>query len=71
MTDKIWYVAEGGQSVGPMGVAEIRQGLSSGRFDSQPLVFKQGMADWTPAGQVPELSGPVGAPATPDAVART
>jgi len=65
MTDKIWYVAEGGQSVGPMSAEEILKGLSSGRFNAQTLVFKQGMADWTAAGQVAELSRPAGATPAP------
>ncbi len=62
MTDKVWYVAEGGQSVGPMSVEDVLQGLSTGRFNAQTLVYKQGMADWTAAGQVAELSRPAGAP---------
>ncbi len=57
MTDgKIWHIAEGGQSIGPMSQHEILQGLQAGRFNAQTLVFKQGMKDWTPAGQVAELS---------------
>jgi uncharacterized protein (TIGR00266 family) len=56
MTDaKVWYVAEGGQSVGPMSKADLLEGMSSGRYNAQTLVFTQGMSDWTPAGQVAGL----------------
>jgi uncharacterized protein (TIGR00266 family) len=62
---KIWHVVEGGQSVGPVSKDEILQGLQAGRYNAQTLVFKQGMQDWTPAGQVGELAHTEGAPPPP------
>lgn len=53
---KIWYVAMGGQSVGPMTLQDVLEGLRSGRYNARTLVFKQGMKDWTVAAQVPELT---------------
>jgi uncharacterized protein (TIGR00266 family) len=60
---KVWYVAEGGQSVGPMGKGELLEGMRSGRYSTDTLVFTQGMSDWTPAGKVSGLSPD--APAVP------
>jgi len=68
MTDeKMWYVAENGQSIGPMTQSDLTVGLQSGRYTAETHVFSQGMAGWLPAGQVPELQGaPSGAaPAVP------
>ncbi len=66
---KEWYIAEGGQSVGPMNFEELAAGFSTGRYTGQTMVFKQGMANWTPAAQVPELAGLLGgAPAAGTAV---
>ena len=66
MTDsRQWYVAENGQSVGPMSEADLKAGLESGRYTAQTMVFTQGMSAWTAAAQVPEFG--VGSP-TPAAV---
>ncbi len=62
---KEWYIAQGGQSVGPMTLEELRQGLASGRYTAETMVFRQGMDGWTPAGRVPELAGTGGGPAVP------
>ena len=73
--EKIWHVAEGGQSVGPMSKEDILQGLSAGRYNEATLVFKQGMKDWAPAGQVAELQTtsnvPAAAPVAPEPPAAT
>jgi len=62
---KVWFVAEGGNSVGPMTLAEVRERVQ--RSGPQAMVFKQGMAGWTAAGSVPELGGKAatGAPPPP------
>lgn len=57
MTDsKEWYVARGSDSIGPMSLAELQNGLQSGEYPRESLVFKQGMSGWTAALQVPELA---------------
>jgi uncharacterized protein (TIGR00266 family) len=62
MTDsKQWYVAENGQSVGPISGAELRAGFQSGRYNGQTMVFAQGMTAWVAAARVPELG--IGSPA--------
>jgi hypothetical protein len=56
------------QQMGPYGVDVLQQGVQSGQFTAETPVWKQGMAAWTPAGQVPELAhlfGGGGAPPPP------
>ncbi len=67
MTEKQWYVARDGKSIGPMSQSELEEALRSGRYTARDHVFTEGMTDWVPAGQVPELEGaaPVATPAIP------
>lgn len=56
-----------GQQYGPYDYQTLKQFIPTGQLTPQTLVWQQGMASWTPAGQVPELQGlfaPV-APAPP------
>lgn len=50
-----WYYAEGDQQRGPVPDEEIRTLLSSGRVAASQLVWRQGLADWVPAGTLAEL----------------
>ncbi len=60
MAMKEWYYAKNGQQIGPVGLEEIQGLVSSGGLDpAKDLVWKPSMADWLPAGQVPELAGGV------------
>lgn len=52
-----FHVAAGGQSAGPFDLAALKQQVQSGQLTRETLVWKEGMAQWTPAGEVPELSG--------------
>ena len=52
-----FYVAVGGQQTGPFDMAAIQQQIQSGQLTPQSMVWKQGMAQWAPAGEVPELAG--------------
>ncbi len=52
-----WYVAVGGQQQGPISLAQIRQGLQTGSYNTQTLVWHDGFPDWTPISEVPELQG--------------
>ena len=47
-----WYYGDGEQRCGPVSTEELRELASSGRLHQDSLVWKQGMADWTPAGQI-------------------
>jgi len=52
----MWYVAIGSKAVGPMSKEDVLMSLRSGEYNASTLVYKQGMSDWTRAGQVPELN---------------
>ena len=49
-----WYVAIGGQQVGPMRMEELIARLRS--LEPRTLVFRPGLENWTPAADVPELA---------------
>lgn len=54
----MYYVAISGQQYGPYSVEQLRQLVVQGQINPQTLVWSQGMLQWTPAGQIPEL-GPL------------
>ncbi len=56
-----WYMAIGGQQVGPVSEAEILANLRNGTLDSDALVFTSGMSAWTPVSQVSQLTTQLGA----------
>lgn len=60
-----FHVALGGQSAGPFDVSALQQYVQSGQLTKETLVWKQGMANWTAAGQVPELANLFGATPPP------
>ncbi len=65
MPDKQWYVAQNGQSIGPMSQVEVIQGLQNGTYASADHVFTEGMSGWVAAAEVPELAGASPRTATP------
>ena len=75
MSEQTWYVAENGASVGPMTLEDLKAGLAEGRYTARTMVFRDGMAGWTPAGEIPELgastpSPPAAIPPVPTGAAR-
>ncbi|MDE6689879.1 MAG: DUF4339 domain-containing protein, partial [Prevotella sp.] len=58
------FVFIGGQQYGPYDYPTLQKLVPTGQLTPQTLVWKQGMAAWTPAEQVPELQS-LFAPATP------
>lgn len=50
-----WYIAIGGQQQGPFSQAQIQQGLATGIYTLDTLVWRQGFANWLTMAQVPEL----------------
>jgi hypothetical protein len=50
-----YYAALEGKQAGPFDLAALREHANAGRLTRETLVWRQGMAGWTPAGQVPEL----------------
>jgi membrane protease subunit (stomatin/prohibitin family) len=51
-----YFVAMSNQQTGPFGMDELQQQARDGQLARVTLVWTQGMADWTPAGEVAELS---------------
>ncbi|MDO5499206.1 MAG: SPFH domain-containing protein [Propionibacteriaceae bacterium] len=52
-----YHVDQGGQASGPFTVQQLQQAMIGGQVTAATLVWAQGMAAWTPAGQVPGLAG--------------
>jgi len=52
-----WHVAVDGQTQGPFSPQQIQQGASAGQITPETMVWSNGLGGWTPAGQVPQLSG--------------
>lgn len=55
MTERMWYVAVGGQSVGPMSEAELVDALQTGTYGPTTQVYCAGVTEWAPANTVPAL----------------
>ena len=60
-----FFVALGGQQAGPFDMPRLQQEAQSGQLTPATLVWRQGMAAWTPAAQVPELASLFQAAAPP------
>ncbi|MBI5484406.1 MAG: SPFH domain-containing protein [Deltaproteobacteria bacterium] len=56
------FVAVNGQQTGPFDLIVFQQMVKAGQVGLDTLVWKQGMASWTAAGQVAELTSLFGAP---------
>ncbi|MBO6190752.1 MAG: DUF4339 domain-containing protein [Alloprevotella sp.] len=70
-----YYVAQGSQQSGPFDVSALKDMVDAGTLTADTLVWAQGMAAWTKAGEVGELSAffaaapaaPAGPPPVPAA----
>jgi len=51
-----YFVAVNGAQTGPFPLSQLSQQAASGQFSKDSLVWKNGMAAWAAAGEVPELS---------------
>jgi membrane protease subunit (stomatin/prohibitin family) len=51
-----WFIGVAGQQQGPFDATALGAQVSSGQLTPATLVWKAGMAAWTPASQVPELA---------------
>ncbi|MEQ7849250.1 SPFH domain-containing protein [Nocardioides kribbensis] len=51
-----WFLAVGGQQVGPVPAGELPGRVASGELTATTLVWQQGMTAWTAAAEVPALS---------------
>ncbi len=52
-----FFVVVNGKQTGPYPVDMLRQQAAAGQLKADSLVWRQGMVQWTAAGQVPELAG--------------
>ncbi len=61
-----WYYSKDGSQLGPIEQSELLGKLAAGEVRRTDLVWRDGMRDWVPAAQVPELAGlPQSAPPQP------
>jgi membrane protease subunit (stomatin/prohibitin family) len=65
MASVSFHVHLNGQAAGPYPVESLRQAVAQGQVTAQTPVWRQGMAQWSPAGQVAELAGLFGAGSPP------
>jgi predicted Zn finger-like uncharacterized protein len=59
-----WYAAINGVPVGPVRIAELRRKAALGAVTEDSLVWQEGMEEWRPVKQVPELAALVREAAT-------
>lgn len=52
-----FFIAVNGQQQGPFDAAGLQQQVASGALKPDTLVWKQGMANWSKAGEVGEMAG--------------
>lgn len=50
-----WHLAVGGTVLGPFSIDRLRDEIVAGNLDRDSLVWSDGMADWSKAGDVPAL----------------
>ena len=62
-----YHYSRDGQSFGPVPVEQLRELAAKGQLSANDLVWKEGMAEWVPAGRFKGLIP--AAPVTPAAVA--
>jgi len=54
----MWYFAQAGQQQGPISDEQIKRMVQDGSLGKEDLVWREGMASWQPAGEVPGLQFP-------------
>lgn len=53
----VWYAAIDGQQIGPLSLEQMQGYVNTGQIQSSTLFWRQGLTGWSPATQLPELSG--------------
>jgi hypothetical protein len=61
----LFHVTRGGQTHGPFTMEQLAGAIARGEVAADTLVWTAGMANWTPAGQVPQLAAQFGPPPPP------
>ena len=65
MSDRMWYVAVDGQTVGPMSEAELVDALQAGTYAPNTQVYCEGVTEWASANSVPDLAAHAPPPPPP------
>jgi membrane protease subunit (stomatin/prohibitin family) len=60
-----WFLGVNGQQQGPFDTAGLAAAVTSGALTASTLVWRAGMAAWTPASQVPEIASLLGSAPPP------
>jgi hypothetical protein len=74
MADAVWYFADGDVQRGPITEAQLRALIGTGNLTPEDQVWKEGMEDWTSAGEVAGLFNQAPSatpPATPGTLGAT
>ena len=53
-----WHVTRDGEAMGPFPAGRVRQMLEAGELDEEALVWTEGMGNWQPLAETPELTAP-------------
>ena len=56
-----FFIAVDGQQTGPFDAEALKQQIKAGRLTKESLVWKEGMAQWTPASEAAGVSNLFGA----------
>ncbi len=62
----MWYYSQNNQQLGPVPEEQIKSMLRAASLSSSSLVWKEGMTDWKPVTEIPELAIAINA-STPSA----
>lgn len=54
--ERVWHIAEAGQTKGPFGRGALGRMMQEGAFSRETLVWSPGYEGWKPAGEVTELA---------------
>lgn len=66
---ELWYYGSHGEQSGPVPGDEIRAMIAAGSIGAGTLVWREGMEQWLPLGQVPEFAGVPGSSEAPSGAA--
>ena len=61
-----FHIHLNGQQMGPYPIETLKQGVATGQFTRETMVWREGMAQWAAASTVPELAELFGPPPLPD-----
>lgn len=63
-----WFYAKNGSQQGPLSTDEIKSRIAMGEIGPNDLAWCEGMSDWLPVGQIPQLKAETAAPTPLEAV---